>query len=200
MRLKNDMAITQESVFMNLAEIVEEKNHGEGEHLLRVSQYVGIICEELGMDENEVNMAKKASIMHDIGKLAIPTHLLGKQGKLSDSEYRIVQDHVVYGYNIMAKSPGRLMKIGALIAQQHHEKWNGEGYIGLKGEEINIFARITAIADVFDALVSERSYKEAWSIEDTYAYINSESGKHFDPEVVEAFNCCKDRITEISGS
>ena len=117
----------------------------------------------------------------------IPEEILEKPGKLTKEEFEIVKKHVDYGKNMLETSPGELFNISTIIAYQHHEKWDGTGYKGLKGEEISPYARCVALVDVFDALVSHRPYKKAWSCEDAYNEIVSQSGKHFDPKVVEAF-------------
>lgn len=186
--LKCDMDKTQETVFLNLADISESKSEETGAHAKRVTEYVRVICEELHMDPHETDIVAKASMMHDIGKLAVPEEIITKKGSLSDREFEIVKQHVLFGYHIMSKSPGEFMQAAAVIAQQHHEQWNGGGYLGLRGEEIHPYARIVALVDVFDALLSERSYKAAWSFEQTCGYINEQSGLRFDPAVVQAFN------------
>lgn len=136
-------------------------------------------------------------MMHDIGKLAIRESIVSKQGQLTDDEYAIMQDHVIYGYNMLSKSPGDFMKAAAVIAQQHHEKYDGTGYLELKGEQIHLYARIVALADVLDALLSERPYKDAWTPESAFEYIDGESGRHFDPRVVQAFDRCRDRLLAV---
>lgn len=194
---KMDMVHMQESVFINLAEIVEQKSSGMGEHLRSVAAMVAAMCDELQIPEREKHVVSMASMVHDIGKLAIPEAIIGKKGKLTKEEYEIMQDHVIYGYNIMSKSPGEFMEAAAVIAQQHHEKFDGTGYLELRGEEIHLYARIVAIADVFDALLSERPYKKAWTPEQAVAYINEQSGRHFDPEIVKVFNRSCERLIEI---
>lgn len=197
MKTKMDMARMQESVFINLAEIVEQKSFETGEHLKSVAAMVAVLCDELRIPEHEKQVISMASMVHDIGKLAVPDAIIGKEGRLTEEEYAIMQDHVIYGYNMMSKSPGEFMEAAAIIAQQHHEKYDGTGYLELRGEEIHLYARIVAIADVFDALLSERPYKKAWTPEQAAAYINEQSGKHFDPKIVEIFNRCRGRLAEI---
>ncbi len=195
--LKEDIAELQEKFFINLAEMAENRQCGTSEHLKIVSEMVYELCGQLGMNEHEKRLVSLASMVHDIGKLAIPDSILSKKGKLTEDEFAIMQDHVIYGYNIMSKGPGEFLAAAAVIAQQHHEKYDGTGYIELKGEEIHPYARIVAVADVFEALLSERPYKDAWDEEEACRYIESRSGTHFDPKVVEAFVNCKDKLTAI---
>ena len=195
--LKKDLAQTQENVFLTLAEIVEQKSAGTGRHLRDVAEMVAILAGELGISLHEARILSSASMMHDIGKLAIPESIVSKQGQLTDDEYAIMQDHVIYGYNMLSKSPGDFMKAAAVIAQQHHEKYDGTGYLELKGEQIHLYARIVALADVLDALLSKRPYKDAWTPESAFEYIDGESGRHFDPRVVQAFDRCRDRLLAV---
>jgi HD-GYP domain-containing protein (c-di-GMP phosphodiesterase class II) len=197
LELKENIVELQESVFISLAEIAEKKHDGTGAHLKVVSEMVYALCGELGMSEHEKRLVSMASMVHDIGKLAIPDGILRKNSKLTDDEYAIMQDHVIYGYNIMSKTPGEFMAAAAVIAQQHHEKYDGTGYIEIKGEEIHLYARIVAIADVFDALLSVRPYKKAWTAEQACHYIEANSGTHFDPKLVKAFVKCKDKLISI---
>ncbi|MHB1454132.1 MAG: HD domain-containing phosphohydrolase [Saccharofermentanales bacterium] len=197
LKLKEDILHTRESVFTYLAEMTEAKSEETGMHLKRVSEYVRAICEEMGMSPEESRVVAIGSMMHDVGKLAIPEELINKKGKLTEEEYDTVKQHVRYGNNMLSKSEGEYMHAGAVIAQQHHEKWDGSGYLGLKGEQIHQYARITALADVFDALTSSRSYKTAWSVEEASGYILEKSGTQFDPAAVTVFIRCIDRIREI---
>lgn len=195
--LKKGLAQTQENVFLTLAEIVEQKSAGTGRHLRDVAEMVAVLAGELGIPPHEARIISSASMMHDIGKLAIPESIVSKQGQLTDDEYAIMQDHVIYGYNMLSKSPGDFMKAAAVIAQQHHEKYDGTGYLELKGEQIHLYARIVALADVLDALLSKRPYKDAWTPESAFEYIDGESGRHFDPRVVQAFDRCRDRLLAV---
>ncbi len=197
LKLREDILQTRESVFTYLAEMTEAKSEETGMHLKRVSEYVRAMCYEMGMSPEESRVVAIGSMMHDVGKLAIPEELINKKGKLTEEEYETVKQHVRYGNNMLSKSEGEYMAAGAVIAQQHHERWDGEGYLGLKGENIHKYARITALADVFDALTSSRSYKTAWSVEEASGYMIEKSGTQFDPEVVNVFLRCVDRIREI---
>ena len=138
--------------------------------------------------------------MHDIGKIGIQDDILLKPGKLTTEEFEIMKNHTMIGYEILKDSPSKFLQMGAIIALSHHEKFDGTGYpYGKKGEEIPIEARIVAVADVYDALVSERPYKNAWSMQAAIEYMENHSGKHFDPECFAAFKSQLDKITKIQG-
>lgn len=197
LKLKEDIVQTQQSVFTYLAEMSEAKSYETGIHLKRVSEYVRVLCTGLGMPPEEIKLVAAASVMHDVGKLVIPEEVIKKTGELTPGEFDAIKQHVVYGYNMMSKSSGRFMKAAAIICLQHHEKWDGNGYLRFKGEEIHPYARIVAVADVYDALLSERAYKHAWTIEDTNEYIIGQSGIQFAPEVVDVFQKSADRLSAI---
>ncbi len=152
----------------------------------------------MGLPKADVQILKQSSGLHDIGKLATRDKILLKPDKLTEEEFNEMKKHSEVGYNMLKDYKNRILQTGALISYQHHEKFNGAGYPrGLKGEEIHIFARITAIADVFDAITSVRCYKDAWPMEKSLELIKSESGRHFDPKVVDAFFKVQDEIIEI---
>ena len=197
LKLKSDIVQTQQSVFIYLAEMSEAKSIETGSHIKRVAEYVRTLCEAFGMSLHETQVVTKASMMHDIGKLAIPEELIVKKGEITPEEYEIIKQHVVYGHTMLSKSHGEFMEAAAVIAQQHHEKWDGSGYLGLKGEQIHLYARITSIADVYDALTNKRSYKDAWTSQEASGYIMENSGSHFDPLVVDAFIRSIDRIIAV---
>ena len=128
----------------------------------------------------------------------MPDSILLKPAKLTEEEFEIIKQHTIIGYNILKDSKSKLIKTGAIIALRHHEKWNGEGYPdGLKGEEIPVEGRIVAVADVFDALTSDRPYRKAWDFEEAFEYIKQEKGKHFSPQCVDLFIRNKEKIKEI---
>lgn len=195
--LKNEFALSQERIFIALAETVETRSSETSQHLKCVSQITKVLCRELGMSAYECRLVSSASMVHDVGKIAISESILNKAGPLTDAEYKKVKEHVIYGYNILSKSGGDFMNAAAVIAQQHHEHIDGNGYLGLHGNEIHLFARIVAVSDVFDALMTKRCYKDDWSPEDAFRYINEGSGTQFDPEIVQAFNRCKDELVRI---
>lgn len=187
----------QEEIILSLAEISEAKSGETGKHVKRMSEYCYILAKEMGFPEEELDIIKYSSMMHDIGKLLTPLKILEKKGKLTDKEFDEIKEHVVNGEKLLHNASGEIMEKAKIIALEHHEKWNGEGYLNMKGEEIHLISRIAAVADVFDALTSKRSYKKAWTIEKAYDLIISEDGKHFDPKVVEAFKKSFDEIKKI---
>ncbi|NOR70325.1 MAG: HD domain-containing protein, partial [Methylomarinum sp.] len=139
-----------------------------------------------------------AAPMHDIGKIGIPDNVLLKKGKLNESEWALMKKHAEFGYDILKGSKSSILKNAGIIALAHHEKWDGSGYpSGLKGDAIHLYGRITAIADVFDALTMSRPYKEAWTINDAVNLINEESGKHFDPSIVKVFKQVLDKLLVV---
>ena len=183
-----ELIVQQDSISENFATILSNKSGESGYHVKRVSEYSAILAEELGFNESEVHDIRIASMLHDVGKIMVDESILHKPGKFTDEEYKIMQQHVVYGGQLLKGVPGNIMRLGAIIAEHHHERYDGNGYVkGLKGEEIPKEAQITSVADVFDALVSKRCYKNAWTIEQAHDEIVSQSGKQFAPDVVEAF-------------
>lgn len=196
-KLSEQTIESQEEVTLAFAEITEAKSGQTGKHVKRVSEYSRVIAEALKMPPNEVNKIRIASMMHDIGKLLISPQILEKRGKLTDEEFTVMKEHVVIGENLLHNAPGEIMEMSRVIAQQHHEWWNGGGYLGIQGEDISLYARICAVADVYDALTSVRSYKKAWSAEEAYSIITKEAGTHFDPKVVWAFTQHFDEIKKV---
>ncbi|MEN3211466.1 HD domain-containing protein [Methylorubrum populi] len=166
----------------------EFRDDRAGDHLTRVAGCVIAVAEGLGLSAAEADDVALASTMHDIGKIAVPDHILMKAGPLTPEEWDEMRQHALRGYHMLHDSPSRLLQIAAEIALTHHERWDGTGYPrGLRGEEIPRSGRIVAVADVFDALISARSYKPAWSLERARAHLESEAGRHFDPACVAAF-------------
>lgn len=187
----------QQEVIFSLSEMIETQSHNTGAHVKRVSEYTKILCNALGMSDEEVWLVSTAAMMHDVGKLMIPADILNKPGKLTEEEFSVVKEHVVYGNDMLKNAPGELMQISAQIAHEHHEKFNGEGYLHKSGKDISVYARIVAISDVFDALVSRRPYKEPWNLDAAKAEILSQSGKHFDPELVKLFEDNFEKFVEV---
>ncbi len=178
----------QETVLLSLAEITEQKSHQTGQHVKRVSEYSRILAEGMNLSPEQIEYVRIASMLHDVGKLMIDSTILEKPGKLTPQEYEAIKLHVRYGDQLLCTAKGNVMKTARVIARDHHERWDGAGYLAQKkGKEISLEGRIVAVADVFDALVSRRSYKEAWNPEDAYREITGQSGKQFDPEVVSVF-------------
>jgi len=183
----HDLVHSQEELIYAFAEISESKSKVTGEHIRRVAEYMSILAKASGFEKEYVDKLSVASMMHDIGKLMISEEILDKPDKLTDEEYAIMKNHVFYGEALLAKCPGDIMKIAKTIALEHHERWDGSGYMGMKGEEISYISRLMALCDVFDALTSQRYYKEGWSLEDTYNEIVRLKGIQFDPDVVDLF-------------
>lgn len=193
----NELYEDQENLILSLSQIIENKSENTGQHVRRVSEYTAVLCNSLGYNEEESWKISLAAMMHDVGKIMIPLEILEKPGRLTDEEFEVVKNHTKFGKKMLEGSPGELFSISTEIAYQHHERWDGKGYIGLEDETISRYARCVALADVFDALVSRRAYKEPWAPEKAYDEIVSQSGKHFDPEVVEAFKQNFDKFLEI---
>ncbi len=196
--LNQEIIESQNETILLLGELCEKRSLETGKHTSRVALYSVAVAEAMGLPQEDIQILKQSSGLHDIGKLATKDKILLKPGKLTDEEYDEMKKHTEVGHLMLKDSKNRILQTGALISYQHHEKYNGTGYPqGLKGDEIHIFARITAIADVFDAITSVRCYKEAWPVDKSFELIKSESGKHFDPKVVEAFFEVTDEILTI---
>ena len=188
----------QEEIIMSFAEITENKSGQTGQHIKRVSEYSRVLAKQLGLAEDKVELIRIASTMHDVGKLMIPPEILEKPGKLTDEEYAIIKTHTTMGGQLLYNVEGEEMKESRTIAMQHHERYDGKGYpTGLAGEDISLEGRIVAVADVYDALTSRRSYKNAWSEKDAYDEIIKGRGSQFDPKVVDAFAAAHDKILEV---
>lgn len=187
----------QENLILAVSQIIENKSENTGQHVKRVSEYTEVLCKCLGFNDEDSWKISLAAMMHDVGKLMIPESILEKPGKLTAEEFEIVKKHTQYGKQMLETSPGELFKLSTDIAYNHHEKWDGTGYRGVKGEDAPICARCVALADVFDALVSRRAYKEPWPPEKAYEEIVSQRGKQFDPAVVDAFVQNFDKFKDI---
>ena len=186
--LAEEIEETQKEIIFTMGAIGESRSKETGNHVKRVAEYSKILALGIGMSEKEADMLKEASPMHDIGKVAIPDTILNKPGRLTDKEREIMDRHTVLGYEMLKHSKRALLQAAAIVAYEHHEKWDGSGYPrGLKGEEIHIYGRITAVADVFDALGSDRVYKKAWKDEHIFELFKKERGKHFDPRLIDVF-------------
>jgi putative two-component system response regulator len=187
----------QETVFC-LARAAEYRDPETGVHIVRMAHYSKHIGRMVGLSLEQQDLLLETAPMHDIGKVGTPDLILLKPGKLTDAEFSIMKQHAVIGYEILDASTSPLLKVAAEIALNHHEKFDGSGYPnGAKGDAIPRFGRIVAVADVFDALTSERPYKKAWSIEQATQLLRDGAGKHFDPECVEAFFADFDEILAI---
>ncbi len=179
---------TRLQIVRRLGRAAEFRDNETGNHILRMSHSAVLIARALGWDEESCELLLHASPMHDVGKIGIPDHILLKPGKLDPDEWIKMQLHTTIGAHILDGDNSPLLTLAREIAISHHEKWDGSGYpYGLKGEAIPISGRIVALADVFDALTSERPYKKAWSLEASLDYIQNNSGQHFDPKLVTYF-------------
>jgi putative two-component system response regulator len=176
----------------------EYRDETTGAHIMRVSRYSAAIARQMGLDASTVESILYAVPMHDLGKIGIPDQILTKPATLDPAEWEIMKRHTIIGAKILEGSKAEYISIAETIALCHHEKWDGSGYPkGLKGKDIPITARIAAIADVFDSLVSRRPYKEAFGVERALAIIDEGKGRHFDPDVVAAFDAVRDEILAI---
>ncbi len=192
---------TQREVIYRLAMAAEYRDNDTGSHIKRLGYYASTLAESLGIPRSESDIMYFASWMHDVGKLGIPDHILLKPGKLAPHEWKIMQTHTTIGAAILGGHPSELLRSATRIALTHHEKWDGSGYpTGIAGEDIPLEGRIVAICDVFDALLSERPYKAAWTFEATLDEINRLSGKSFDPSIVKVFNDHFDELLNIKSS
>lgn len=188
----------QKDIVMTLGEVIETRSNETANHVKRVAQISRILGEGYGLSEQEICDLVMISPMHDIGKIGVPESILNKPGKLSQEEFQVVKKHSRIGYEILKNTGNDVLLMAGLVSLQHHERHDGAGYPeGIKGDKIHIFARITSVADVYDALRSERVYKQAWDVEEAEAYILEQRGKAFDPAVVDVFMSKKDRIREI---
>ncbi|WP_417334377.1 PAS domain S-box protein [Halarcobacter sp.] len=186
--LHKELEDTQREIIYRMGEIGETRSKETGNHVKRVAEYSKLLGKLCGLKQNDIDIIFMASPMHDIGKVGIPDSVLNKPGKLNEEEWEIMKEHSELGYNILKNSKREILKAAAIISYHHHEKWNGSGYPqGLKEEEIHIFGRITAIADVFDALGSDRCYKKAWELDKILELFKEQKGKHFDPKLIELF-------------
>lgn len=178
-----------EDIIELLSEITEFKSSETGQHVKRIQKYSYILARLLGKEDSEAEMIAKMSLLHDIGKVTIPDNILAKPGKLTQEEYECMKEHSENGYKLVKRAFASDIKLGQVamdITRYHHEKYDGSGYPkGLKGEEIPLAARIVGLVDVFDALANKRVYKDAWSLEEVTSYIASQSGRAFDPKMVD---------------
>jgi two-component system response regulator RpfG len=171
-----------------LAKAGEYRDESTGNHLTRMARYSALVGHNLGLGAETIHVLEIAAPMHDIGKIGIPDAILRKEGPLTPPEIELMRTHPRIGYDILKGSPSKYLSMGAIIALGHHEKYDGTGYPnGMHGEDIPVVARVVAVADVFDALVSERPYKRAWSITEAIDYLKVQRGKHFDRLCVDAF-------------
>ncbi len=186
------------STIYTLSRAAEYRDENTGAHIRRMSEYCETIARRMGLDDVDVDMVVYAAPMHDVGKIGIPDRILLKPGKLDPHEWEIMKQHTTIGAQILAGSDAEFIGLAEVIALTHHEKWDGSGYPrGLRKQEIPLAGRIVAVADVFDALTSQRPYKEPFSREESFDIIRQSRGSHFDPEVSDAFFASKEKILSI---
>lgn len=196
--LNERVVTTQKEVIYRLGEVVETRSKETANHVRRVSEISYLLARAYGLSDEEADLIRMASPMHDVGKIGIPESILNKPARLTDVEFESVKKHTLIGHDILRDSRLMLMDVAARIAHYHHENWNGTGYPdGLKGEDIPLVARIVSLADVFDSLVHRRVYKEPWTVEKTRGYIHEERGRKFDPDLVDLFEKYIDQILNI---
>ncbi len=196
--LNTEIVDTQKEVVFTMGAIGESRSKETGNHVKRVAQYSYILAKNYGLSQHECDVLREASPMHDIGKIGIPDAILNKPGRFNDEERAIIQTHTALGYEMLKHSKRELLLAAATVSYEHHEKYNGTGYPrGIKEDEIHIYGRITALADVFDALGSDRVYKKAWPDEKIFSLFKEERGEHFDPKVVDCFFENLDEFLEV---
>jgi len=193
--LHDEIEATQREIIFTLAEAGEMRSKETGNHVKRVAEFCRLFADKYGLSDDETELLRLSSPMHDIGKIAIPDSILLKPGKLDADEWKVMKSHTTLGYDLLKHSERRMLKAAAIIAKEHHEKWDGTGYpSGTKGEDIHIFGRITAMADVYDALINKRIYKPAWELDQIVKLFKAEKGKQFEPKLVKVF---LDNIDEV---
>jgi response regulator RpfG family c-di-GMP phosphodiesterase len=181
-----EVELTQREMIYRLSEAVESRSKETSNHVKRMALTCKVLAEAYGLDERSLEVLYKAAPLHDIGKIAIPDHILNKPGKFTPEEWEVMKSHAQIGYDILSTSDLEVLKAGAVIAGGHHENWDGTGYPqGIEGDNIHVYARISSVADVFDALVNQRCYKEAWSLDDTLAFFVEMKGSKFEPRLVD---------------
>ncbi|MGZ8319983.1 MAG: HD-GYP domain-containing protein, partial [Telluria sp.] len=197
--LTQEITDTQAELILRLGDVVESRSNEAGNHVRRMSQVCHLLAQVSGLPEDETAVLMHAAPMHDIGKIATPDAVLLKPGKLTPEEWEIMKQHPTVGLSILDGSSRPILKAAAVIAHQHHEKYDGSGYPqGLKGEDIHKYARIVAVADVFDALSHKRCYKEAWPIDQVVGHLREIAGHHLDPQYVELLIKNIDKAQEIN--
>lgn len=198
LQLSTEIVDTQMELTYTLGEVIEKRSHETANHVRRVAEISALLAEKYGLSEVEIDLIRAASPLHDVGKIGIPDAILNKPGKLTSEEYDVIKTHPVIGYEILKSSNRPILKTAAIIAYQHQEKWDGTGYPqGLKAEEIHIFSRIVAVADVFDALGQKRVYKEAWDVDEIFNFMASQKNVYFEEKLVDILIDNKEEFLSI---
>jgi putative two-component system response regulator len=188
----------QLELILQLGRAAEFRDNETSAHTLRMAHFTHLLARRAGVGEKQADTLLYAAMMHDVGKIGIPDSILLKPGKLTDAEFKVIKTHCEIGANIIGKHDAEILRMAREVALTHHEKWNGQGYPhGLKGDEIPLVGRISALADVFDALTSLRPYKQPWPAEEAFALIAREAGEHFDPELAQLFISLEPELRRI---
>jgi putative two-component system response regulator len=194
----SELERTRQQIIRRLGRAAEFKDNETGNHVIRMSHFSRLTAQAAGLNPFAVDILFNAAPMHDVGKIGIPDNILLKPDKLDEAEWAVMRRHPEMGAAILGEHQDELLQAASSVALTHHEKWDGSGYPnGLKGDAIPIFGRIVAIADVFDALTSNRPYKKAWAIEDAVSFIEQTAGKHFDPALITPFKAVLPEIEAI---
>ena len=189
--------VTQDTI-LALTRAIERRDIETAHHIERVSLYATVLAKHLGLTHAECESIREASPLHDVGKVGIPDGILLKPGPVTAAEFSVIKQHVALGHSILSRSEQPLLRLAADVAETHHERWDGSGYLhGLRGEEIPLAGRITAVADTFDALVSRRVYKNSVPLERALAVIEEGRGTQFDPQLVDVFLDCREDVAAI---
>ena len=198
-RLLSELENSQKELIWFLTELMESTSDEKGKHIRRVAEISALLAKlHSTLTDTDADTLYHASPMHDIGKMTVPHEILHKPGKYTPEEFEVMKSHTTNAYKLLSGSKRKLIKSAAIIAYQHHEKWDGSGYPrGLKGSDIHIYGRIIALADVFDALTHQRCYKTAWTVDDAVAFIQEQRGFHFDPELVDLMISHLDQFADI---
>lgn len=197
--LREELETTQREIIYTLAEAGEMRSKETGYHVKRVAEYSALLAKLIDLPQKQIDLIRVAAPLHDLGKIAIPDSILLKPARLTAEERQVMETHALLGYQMLDHSHRKIFQMAAIIAYEHHEKWNGTGYPrGLSGEDIHIAGRIVAIADVYDALANERCYKPAWEHSRIISLFQEERGAHFDPTLVDLFLANQDSFLEIN--
>jgi putative two-component system response regulator len=194
----NELEETRLEIIRRLGRAAEYRDNETGMHVIRMSHFTRLLAKKAGLTDSEADQVMYAALMHDVGKIGIPDHILLKPGKLTEEEFEVIKTHCKIGAEIIGDHQSDLLKLSRVVALTHHEKWNGRGYpLGLKGEDIPLAGRITCVADIFDALTSVRPYKKAWTVDDALALIEKEAGEALDPVLVPLFIALRPEVENI---
>jgi putative two-component system response regulator len=182
-----ELEAAQIEIIERLAKAAEFRDDNTGQHTERVGQMAALLAKQIGLPDSQVSLIRRAAPLHDVGKIGIPDTILLKLGKLTDDEFALVKTHTTIGARILSGSRFPILRLAEEIAFNHHERWDGDGYVGVSRDAIPLAGRIVTVADVFDALTQKRPYKAAWPVGDAVGEIDRQRGRQFDPALVDAF-------------